>query len=60
MELAVGLFVRLGDALDLLDNIEGAEHIDIDFGGVADKPHDGLSDTVCELRLDAHFVKPSG
>ena len=60
MEFAVCLFVRFGNALDVLDNVECAEHVDIDFGGIADKTHNGLANAVGVLRSDVHFTEPRG
>ena len=43
MELAVRILVRLLDPLDILDDLQRLDEVDVNAGGVAHQPQDGLT-----------------
>ena len=57
MELAVGVFVRLLDALDLRDRIHRLDVLGVQPGGVADEAEDGFVHAADLLHLEVHLLK---
>ena len=57
MELAVGLFVRLLDALDLFNDIQRSNLPDVHAGGVAHQAQQGGVHALGKVDLQAHRLK---
>ena len=60
VELAVGIFERFLDAGDAVDDIERFDQGHVDFGGVADEPHDGGAFAFAPVDVEPHALEPVG
>ena len=60
MELAVGVFEGLLDALDVLHDVQGANDVHIHAGGIPDQADDGLLLADGHMGVQPHGVEPIG
>ena len=54
VELAVGVFVRLLNALDVFDDLQRFEHVDVHRGGIADQPQQRLVAADGHVYVETH------
>ena len=54
VELAVGVFVRLLNALDVFDDLQRFEYVDVHRGGIADQPQQRLVAADGHVYVKAH------
>ena len=51
MELAVGVFERFLNTIDILDDLHLLDEVDIEVVGVADQSEDGLAGSLTVMHL---------
>ena len=58
VEFTVGVLVRLLNALYILHDVQGGDEVDIQLGGVAHQPQDGVGLADAGVDDDAFFLQP--